>query len=130
MRYLSLEWIDAVAAGVTASPAVAEAAGDLEVGITQVVDDAPEGTVVYHLQVSGGAVQFGPGPADPEHVRFRQDWEIAVDVATHRLNAQDAFIGGHIKLTGDQSALMSAQPVFAALDAVFADVREHTVFPD
>lgn len=130
MRYLSLEWIDAVAAAVAASPAVAASAADLEVGITQVVDDAPEGTVVYHLQVANGAVSFGPGPADPEHVRFQQDWEIAVDVATHRLNAQDAFVGGHIKLTGDQAALMAAQPVFAALDGVFASVRDSTEFPD
>jgi hypothetical protein len=130
MRYLSLEWIEAVAAGVAASEAVSQAAGDLNVGITQVVDDAPEGTVTYHLQVADGAVSFGPGAADPESVRFQQDWEIAVDVATHRLNAQDAFIGGHIKLTGDQAALMAAQPVFAALDTVFAEVREHTVFPD
>lgn len=130
MRYLSLEWIDAVAAGVAASPAVRESAADLDVGITQVVEDSPEGTVIYHLQVADGLVSFGPGPADPEHVRFQQEWTIAVDVATHRLNAQDAFIGGHIKLTGDQAALMAAQPVFAALDAVFAQVREHTEFPD
>lgn len=130
MRYLSLDWIDAVAAAIATSPDVAAAAGDLDVGITQVVEDGPDGTVVYHLRVADGSVDFGPGPAEPEHVRFAQDWAIAIDVATHRLNAQDAFLGGHIRLTGDQAALMSAQPVFAALDAVFAQVRDHTEYPD
>ena len=40
-----------------------------------------------------------------------------------RLNAQEAFIGGRILLTGDQQKLIDSQPVFGALDAVFASVR-------
>ena len=126
VRYLSLEWIDALSAEVAASTSLTELAGSHDVGITQVVDGGPEGKVVYHLQVGDGRAAFGPGAADPEHVRFEQEWDTAVAVATEKLNAQQAFITGRIRLFGDQSKLQESTPVFAALDAVFGTVRERT----
>jgi len=105
---------------------MATAAASTEIGITQVVSDGPEGDVTYHLQVDAGTASFGAGAAEPEHVRMEQSWETAVAVATGALNAQDAFVNGHIRLFGDQQRLLDAQPVFGALDAVFSDVRERT----
>lgn len=128
MRYLSLEWIDALAQQVAASPELTALAGTVDVGVTQVVTAGPEGDVVYHLQVGGGTASFGPGAAWPEHVRMEQDWDTAVAVATGTLNAQDAFIGGRIRLTGDQQKLIEAQPVFKELDAVFTEVRQRTEY--
>lgn len=101
-------------------------AADHEIGLTQVVTDGPEGAVTYHLQITGGEASFGPGPAEPEHVRMEQTWATAVAVATHELNAQEAFVSGHIRLFGDQQRLLAAQPVFGALDAVFGEVRGRT----
>jgi hypothetical protein len=128
VRYLSLDWIDALTAEVAASTELAALAGEHSIGVTQVVTDGPEGDVVYHLQVGDGAATFGAGPAHPEHVRMQQTWDTAVAVATGTLNAQDAFIGGRIALAGDQQKLIAAQPVFRALDAVFATVRERTEY--
>ena len=128
VRYLSLEWIDALAQQVAASPELTALADTVDVGVTQVVTDGPEGDVVYHLQVGGGNASFGPGAAWPEHVRMEQDWDTAVAVATGTLNAQDAFIGGRIRLTGDQQKLIEAQPVFKELDAVFTEVRQRTEY--
>jgi len=91
-----------------------------------VVTDGPEGDVTYHLQVGDGTASFGAGPADPEDVRMEQAWDTAVAVATGVMNAQEAFITGRILLFGNQQALMEAQPVFAALDAVFTAVRRRT----
>lgn len=126
VRYLSLEWIDALSGEVASSDALTELAATHTVGITQVVSNGPEGDVLYHLQVGDGRAAFGPGPADPEDVRFQQDWDTAVAVATEQLNAQQAFITGRIRLTGDQQKLLDSTPVFAALDAVFTSVRERT----
>lgn len=128
VRYLSLDWIDALSAEVAASEAMREVAAQHTIGVTQVVTDGPEGDVAYHLQVRDGTALFGPGPADPEDVRFEQDWETAVAVATGELNAQQAFITGRIRLRGSQEALLANQPVFAALDAVFSTVRERTEY--
>ncbi|MEM8619738.1 MAG: SCP2 sterol-binding domain-containing protein [Actinomycetota bacterium] len=126
MRYLSLEWIAALTEEVGANVPLRELAERHRVGITQVVSDGPEGDVTYHLSVGDGAATFGAGPADPEDVKMEQSWDTAVAVANGELNAQDAFINGHIRLYGDQQMLMDATPVFGALAAVFESVRKRT----
>jgi hypothetical protein len=128
VRYLSLDWIDAVAANVATDERLAELAAEHEIGFTQVVSGGPEGDVTYHLQIADGRIAFAAGPADPEHVRMEQSWETAVAVATGAVNAQEAFVNGHIRLHGDQQRLLAAQPVFGALDPVFAAVRERTQY--
>ena len=128
LRYLSLDWIDALTAEVAGSDSLRELATTTDVGITQVVKAGPEGDVVYHLQLGAGSASFGAGAAEPEDVRFTQDWETAVAVATGAMNAQDAFIKGRILLTGDQQKLMASAPVFKELDSVFASVRERTSY--
>ena len=128
IRYLSLEWLDALTAEVAASATLQELAGQHTIGVTQVVTGGPEGDVTYHLQVGDGVAAFGPGVAEPEDVRMQQTWDTAVAVATGALNAQEAFIKGRILLTGSQQKLMDSQPVFGALDAVFSSVRERTEY--
>ncbi|MFN3255818.1 MAG: SCP2 sterol-binding domain-containing protein [Ilumatobacter sp.] len=126
LRYLSLEWINALSAEVAASEHIRDIANQHSIGVTQIVSDGPEGDVTYHLVVGDGHATFGAGPADPEHVKMEQSWSTAVAVATGELNAQEAFINGHIRLFGDQQKLLDSQPVFGALDAVFGAVRDRT----
>ncbi len=128
VRYLSLDWIDELGREVDRSKRLAELADSHDVGITQIVTDGPEGTVTYHLQVGNGVAHFGAGAAHPEHVRMEQSWDTAVAVATGALNAQEAFIGGRIRLSGDQQKLLDTQPVFGALDSVFSSVRDRTEY--
>ncbi len=128
VRYLSLEWIDALSAEVATSERLVALSALHHIGVTQVVTGGPEGDVTYHLQVGGGAASFGAGAAFPEDVRMQQDWDTAVGVATGELSAQEAFISGQILLTGDQQKLIESQPVFGALDAVFATVRQRTEY--
>ncbi len=128
IRYLSLEWLEALTGEVAASSALQSLARQHSIGVTQVVTGGPEGDVVYHLQVGDGAARFGAGAAEPEDVRMEQTWGTAVGVATGELNAQEAFIKGRILLTGSQQRLVDSQPVFGALDAVFESVRERTEY--
>jgi hypothetical protein len=128
VRYLSLDWIDELARAVAADEHLRELADTHEIGLTQVVGDGPDGDVTYHLQVGDGIAQFGPGAAEPEHVRMEQSWDTAVAVATGDLNAQDAFVNGHIRLFGDQQRLLDAQPIFGALDSVLTALRARTEY--
>lgn len=125
-RYLSLDWIDAVGSRVTADTELQKIGSTVSVGITQVVTDGPEGTVIYHLQVGNNAVSFSSGPSDPEDVRLEQEWETAVAVATGSMTAEDAFISGSIRIGGDAQMLLQSQEVFAALDPIFVAVSELT----
>ena len=92
MRYLSLDWIDAMQAQVASSESLTDLASTHSIGVTQVVTDGPEGSVLYHLQVGNGVANFAPGPAPDEDVRMEQTWETAVGVATGSLPAQEALI--------------------------------------
>jgi hypothetical protein len=128
VRYLSLDWIDALSRAVRDDEQLRELAAAHEIGLTQVVGDGPEGDVTYHLQVGDGEARFGPGAADPEHVRMEQSWSTAVAVANGDVNAQEAFVDGRIRLYGDHQRLLDAQPVFGALDHVLASLRGHTEY--
>ncbi len=127
-RYLSLDWIADVSAAAQTSPLLRDAATDRSFAITEVITGGPEGDVTYHLAVRDGHISFGAGPADDEDVRFVQDWDTAVAVATGQLNAQEAFLEGRIKLRGSQPALVANQEVFAALSDVFDHVRRQTEY--
>jgi hypothetical protein len=127
-RYLSLDWIDAVRTAVSESDSLRELAGTHDIGVTQVVTDGPEGTVLYHLQVGDDAVSFAAGPAPREHVRLEQSWDTAVGVATSTVAAQDALLKGLVRISGDTVRLLEAAPVFAALDRAFETVRESTIY--
>lgn len=128
MRYLSLEWIEAMQSEVAASESLATLAQSLTIGVTQVITDGPEGTVVYHLHVADGVASFGPGPAPDEHVRMEQSWDSAVDVATEKVPAQELFIKGLVRVTGDTQRIVDCAPVFGALDSAFTTVRSQTVY--
>lgn len=128
MRYLSVDWIDAVHEHVVASESLTQLAKVHDIGVTQVVTDGPEGNVVYHFQVGDGVASFGAGPAPREHVRLEQSWETSVGVATATIAAQDVFIKGLVKVSGDVQRLIESQVVFAALDAAFEEVRAVTQY--
>ena len=133
MRYLSPEWIAAVGEKVAASESLAELARVHEIGVTQVVtecpnDLGPDGTseVTYHFQVGPDGASFGSGPAPSESVRLEQTWETSVAVATGAVPAQEVFIKGLVKITGDINRLIASQVVFGALDTAFESVRSNT----
>lgn len=128
VRYLSLAWIDALTREVAKSSSLAALAVDHDIAVTQVVTDGPEGDVTYHLRLGNGSASFGAGPAEEEDVRMQQSWSTATAIATGDLNAQEAFIKGLIRLSGNQQKLIDSQPVFAALDSVFTSVREQTEY--
>ena len=126
LRYLSADWVQAVSDAVAANTELQRLASLHLVGLTQVVTGTPHGDVVYHLQVGNGLAALTNGEASPEDVRFTEPYDTAVAVATGVLNAQEAFINGHIKFVGDHQKLIDAGDVFAAHNPIFDKIRETT----
>jgi putative sterol carrier protein len=123
---LSADWVQAVSEAVAANTELQKLTSIHSVGLTQVVTGTPHGDVVYHLQVGNGVATLAGGEASPEDVRFTEPYDTAVAVATGVLNAQEAFINGHIKFFGDHQKLIDAGDVFAALNPIFDKIRETT----
>lgn len=128
VRYLSLEWIEALSKAVADSDDMRRAAASNSIAITQIVTGTPDGDVTYHLVVQDGRAEFGAGPAENEDLRMMQDWDTAVGVAQHTVNPQDALIAGNIRLGGDPTKLMAAQDIFMALDGIFSEVSKRTLY--
>lgn len=126
LRYLSADWVQAVSDAVATDTKLQQLALIHTVGLTQVVTGTPHGDVTYHLQVRDGVARLETGVATPEDVRFTEPYDTAVAVATGVLNAQEAFINGHIKFVGDHQKLIDAGDVFAALNPIFDNVRQVT----
>lgn len=127
-RYLSPQWITALDDEVRRRPQLQAAALGRSVGITQVVEGGPGGPVVYHVRADGNDLRCGPGPADPEDLRFVEQWHVAQAVAMGVTNAQDAFIKGHIRFHGDQQVLLDHVVIFEALGDAVTAVRATTTF--
>ena len=123
---MSADWVQAVSDAVAANTKLQKLASIHSVGLTQVVTGTPHGDVVYHLQVGNGVAELASGESSPEDVRFTEPYDTAVAVATGVLNAQEAFINGHIKFVGDHQKLIDAGDVFAALNPIFDKIRETT----
>ena len=128
IRYLSGEWIEAVATRVAQSAPLQSLAATHSVGVTQVVTDTPFGDVTYHFSVAAGRANFGTGPAAPEDVRFSQSWATALAINDDSLSSDEAILLGHVTFVGDHTKLVAAGDVFALLDPIFDDVRGLTTF--
>ena len=127
-KYLSVEWIDDLHASASANRDLQELSRRHRLRVTETVTGAPDGDVSYHLILGEGTIRIAAGPGEDSDVCFAQDYATAVGLATGALNAQTAFVSGQLRVTGDMDLLMASQPVFAALDAVFSDVRGRTEF--
>ena len=129
-RFLSAEWFEQVndQLNLMAPPVP----GDVDVVIEQHVLDGPEGETTYQVRVAGGRVTVG-APAGKADVVLVVDYATAADLASGRLTAHDAFLGGRIRLRGgvahpEQAAALAALAVFAPLGDSLARAARSTTY--
>lgn len=123
-RYLSPEWF----AEATSGEALG---GPVEMVLEQVVHGAPEGTVVYRVEVAGDQARVVWPVADqapPADLRITTDWDTAVALARGDLSAQRALMEGRLRVRGRSDRLGDASTALAGVDAVPASVRLRTSF--
>jgi hypothetical protein len=124
-RYLSAEWF----AAVDSEPLAAAPTLVLE----QVVRDAPEGQVVYRVEVGADRARVVwpvPEDAPPADLRITTDWATSVAVARGDLSTQRALMQGRLRVGGRPDRLPTATATLAGLDPVPVGVRESTTYPD
>jgi hypothetical protein len=125
VRYLSPAWFEAAGDALAADPGLPTAVAGLQLTLEQVVQDAPEGTVRWHLVIDDG-VRLVAGPAEHADLRFTTSYATAAAIASGELAAQLAFIRGELRVGGDLTLLTTHQRTLAAIHDVLAEVRKAT----
>lgn len=116
VKYLSEEWASAVTDALNSSEEFKNAASGQDVALQQVVTDTPDGgEAKYYFKISGGQADVALGELADAEATLTQNYDTSVAIAKQELNAQNAFMQGKLKISGNMMKLMQLQGVFNTL---------------
>lgn len=124
-RFLSPDWLDAMAAAATGCtvPVIEPA-----IVVQQLVVDTTGEAVAWWIELGGGTVTLHAGRSGSPTVTFTQDTETAAAINRGELSAQAAFMTGRLRVGGDVQILLDRQDELVGVDDVFAAVRRTTTY--
>ena len=116
VKFLSDEWAQTMTNALNESDEFQKAATGQTVKLQQVVTDTPDGgEAKYYFSIDGGKAEVGLGEAADAEATITQNYETAVAIVKQELNAQNAFMQGKLKISGNMMKLMQLQGVFNAM---------------
>ena len=115
IQFLSQEWADEMTKALNASEDFQKAASGQSAKLQQVVTDAPQGEVKYYFKLEGGQAEVQLGELADAEATITQNYETAVGVTKQEINAQNAFMQGKLKISGNMMKLMQLQSVVNAM---------------
>jgi putative sterol carrier protein len=127
-RFLSSAWVEELDAAVRDDDRVRRATAGTRLVVGQVVTGTPEGDVRYAIHVDDGTVRVREGDLDAADVTFTQDHPTALAIASGQLPAQQAFMEGRLRVSGDLALLMAHADTLAELDEALGRPRPSTTF--
>ena len=114
MKFLTNEWLEALAAALEAHEGFKSAIANTELTLQFDVTDAPEGALgTYLITIGGGGVQASAGPGASPDVTITNNYETAVAISKGELNTQMAFMTGKIKVAGNMTKLITNQAMLS-----------------
>lgn len=122
-KFLTEEWAQEMTAALNASDDFQNAASSQQTKLQQVVTDTPDGGEGrYYFSLDGGKAEVGAGDITEPDATITQNYETAVAINKSELNAQQAFMQGKLKISGNMMKLMQLQGVFNAMPKAVTDV--------
>jgi putative sterol carrier protein len=116
IKFLTEEWASTMTDALNSSDDFQSAASGQEVKLQQVVTDVPDGgEVKYYFTLEGGKAQVSLGEVEGADATITQNYETATAINKQELNAQQAFMQGKLKISGNMMKLMQLQGVFNAM---------------
>jgi putative sterol carrier protein len=116
IKFLTEEWASTMTDALNSSDDFQSAASGQEVKLQQVVTDVPDGSEVkYYFTLEGGKAQVSLGEVEGADATITQNYETATAINQQELNAQQAFMQGKLKISGNMMKLMQLQGVFNAM---------------
>lgn len=105
MRFLSDEWVAAVAQALTDNEAVREAARGTHARVQQIVTKDGE-ELSYWIEIDDGEVRMGTGAPDTSpNVTLRSDYDTAAALAKGELSPMAAFMSGKVEISNMMAAM-------------------------
>ena len=124
VKFLSEEWATAMTDALNSSEAFQSAASGQAVKLQQVVTDTPDGgETKYYFTLDGGKADVSIGEIADAEATLTQTYETAVAITKQELNAQNAFMQGKLKISGNMMKLMQLQGVFNAMPQAANEVE-------
>ena len=124
VKFLTDEWAQEMTNSLNASDEFQSAASNQQTKLQQVVTDTPDGGEgKYYFTLEGGKAQVGVGEITDADATITQNYETAVAINKSELNAQQAFMQGKLKISGNMMKLMQLQGVFNAMPKAVGDVE-------
>jgi len=124
IKFLTEEWASTMTDSLNSSDEFQSAASGQEVKLQQVVTDVPDGgEAKYYFTLEGGKAQVSLGEVEGPDATITQNYETATAINKQELNAQQAFMQGKLKISGNMMKLMQLQGVFNAMPKAVTGVE-------
>lgn len=132
-RFLSPEWFEDLQrqAGPTGPAGDDPTSSPGATVVEQLVRAAPDGDVVYRIEVSAGRARLVwpvAGDAPPPDLRITTDWTTAVALARGEMSTHGALVQGLLRFSGRPEGLGLSAEALAGLDPVPPEVRSETTY--
>ena len=122
VKFLSEEWATEITTALNSSDDFKKAASGQQAKLQQVVTDAPGGESKYYFNLQEGNAEVSVGELADAEATITQNYETAVGIAKQEINAQNAFMQGKLKISGNMMKLMQLQSVVNAMPKAVSDV--------
>lgn len=124
VKFLTEEWAQAMTSALNSSDEFKNAASGQQAKLQQVVTDVPDGgEAKYYFNLEGGSAQVSLGELEGAEATISQTYDTAVAINKQELNAQQAFMQGKLKISGNMMKLMQLQSVFNAMPKAVTNVE-------
>ena len=123
VKFLTEEWAKTMTDALNSSDEFKSAASGQETKLQQVITDAPDGEAKYYFVLSDGNAEVSLGELSDADATITQNYETGVAIQKQELNAQQAFMQGKLKISGNMMKLMQLQGVFNAMPKAVNDIE-------
>jgi putative sterol carrier protein len=124
VQFLSDDWATAMTEALNSSEDFKKAASGQNAKLQQVVTDVPDrGEVKYYFKLEDGNAEVALGELSDAEATITQNYDTAVAINKQELNAQNAFMQGKLKISGNMMKLMQLQGVIGTMPKAVAGVE-------
>jgi putative sterol carrier protein len=123
VKFLSQEWAEAMTKALNSSEEFKSAASGQSAKLQQVVTDVDGNDVKYYFVLDGGTADVSLGEVEGAEATVTQNYDTAAGLQKGEVNAQQAFMQGKLKVSGNMMKLMQLQGVIGAIPKAVSDVE-------